>query len=335
MKDEELKHTETTFGLTSIRQFRETVFHAALELRRAHDGKKLLLALHEPGITTARLKREYARMRSVFQADVLDRIVIAAYRNGRAELIGGSDHHLADRARVTQPAASDTIKVPEGGAPYRLLKVFLLHALTRDTPVTTKWLSETAGCNYRIAAAFLQGLGSLVERTRDRRIRLKWVAQDEIMRLHYLARQYRPTYRFADQSRRGADFFHYIDRLGKLDLPKVALGGVVGAQHYLPRLDIINTPRLDLSLHCPGKTVSLAFVKRLDPALELIESPDAPADVIVHLVRHPSSLFTPRAEGLSWADPLECLLDLYEARLGAQASQFFAYLHGSARHGQS
>jgi hypothetical protein len=38
------------------------------------------------------------------------------------------------------------------------------------------------------------------------------------------------------------------------------------------------------------------------------------------------SSFTPRDGGLAWADPVECLLDLHEARLEMQASQFLEAL---------
>jgi hypothetical protein len=43
---------------------------------------------------------------------------------------------------------------------------------------------------------------------------------------------------------------------------------------------------------------------------------------VVHNVYHANSLFVPREGGLEWADPVECLLDLHEARLEMQATQF-------------
>ena len=81
-------------------------------------------------------------------------------------------------------------------------------------------------------------------------------------------------------------------------------------------------PRLDLSQHCRTPDLDLRLVHDLDPALVRVEDPLEPATLVVHAVRHADPLFTRRKDGLSWADPVECLLDLHEAHLDGQASQF-------------
>ena len=101
---------------------------------------------------------------------------------------------------------------------------------------------------------------------------------------------------------------------------------MIGAKHYDPELDIVGAPRLDLSLHSPGRKLDLDFIKRLDPALKQVADPLAPASVAVHAVRHADPLFTPREGGLTWADPVECLFDLHEVRLDIQAAQFLEAL---------
>jgi hypothetical protein len=53
--------------------------------------------------------------------------------------------------------------------------------------------------------------------------------------------------------------------------------------------------------------------------------------VVVHAVRHADPLFNPRDGGLAWADPLECLFDLHEARLEMQTAQFLAHLQTHAK----
>jgi hypothetical protein len=114
------------------------------------------------------------------------------------------------------------------------------------------------------------------------------------------------------------------DNTVKLNSPGLAIGGVLGAKHYFPDLDLVGTPRLDLSLHGPGKHMNLQFVERLDPALKRVADPLVPANVVVHAVSHADPSFAPRDGGLAWADPVECLFDLHEARLDAQASQLLA-----------
>jgi len=70
-------------------------------------------------------------------------------------------------------------------------------------------------------------------------------------------------------------------------------------------------------------------MEKLDPALRRVEDPREPANVVVHAISHADSFIVPRDGGLAWADPIECLLDLYEARLEIQASQFLEALQKS------
>lgn len=88
---------------------------------------------------------------------------------------------------------------------------------------------------------------------------------------------------------------------------------------------IITIPDL-ISSARPGKKPDLDFIQRLDPALKRVDDPLAPANVVLHAVRHADPLFTPRDGGLAWADPVECLFDLHEARLDQQANQFLKTL---------
>src|ERR1035441_5002791 len=94
--------------------------------------------------------------------------------------------------------------------------------------------------------------------------------------------------------------------------------GCVGAKHYQPSLDLVGNPRLDLSIHSGRKTADLSFVERLDPGLERTARRDESPTLVIHTIRRAESLFQPGEDGLSWADPVECLLDLQEARLEYQ-----------------
>lgn len=91
-------------------------------------------------------------------------------------------------------------------------------------------------------------------------------------------------------------------RLSQAAPTGVAVGGVAGARHYHPGLDLVSLPRLDLSVHAPEREADLRFV------------------------RHQAALFAPSAAGLLWADPLECFFDLHESGLQAQASELLEAL---------
>src|SRR3569833_919453 len=108
--------------------------------------------------------------------------------------------------------------------------------------------------------------------------------------------------------------------------PNIAIGGVFGAKHYCPALDIVSAPRLDISVHSPKSRLELDFIEALDPALKRVDDPLIPAHVAVHATQHADSLFRDRSVGLHWADPVDCFFDLREARLDAQANQLFRVL---------
>ena len=107
-----------------------------------------------------------------------------------------------------------------------------------------------------------------------------------------------------------------------MERPNIAVGGVFGAKHYHPSLDLVGSPRLDLTIHSTGSRADLGFVERLDPALRKVEDPSEPANLVIHFLRRHDSLFDKGSDGLNWADPVECLLDLHEARLEPQALEF-------------
>lgn len=129
------------------------------------------------------------------------------------------------------------------------------------------------------------------------------------------------TLRFADVSDQRSDPTRLLRRLTQAAPAGIAVGGVAGARHHHPNLDLAGLPRLDLSVHAPGREADIGFVRRLDPALTQVTDPAAPAVVILHFVRHHEALFVPGPSGQPWADPLECLFDLHEAGLQAQAAE--------------
>jgi hypothetical protein len=189
--------------------------------------------------------------------------------------------------------------------------------------VTLHWLGVTAGYSYPTVANAIANLGSLIERRSDRRIFLRWMPRDQIARMVAISDTARGTVRFVDRSSQPRTPEEHLRRLETLRLSQnLAIGGVLGARHYFPNLDLVGTPRLDLSQHGGGWHPDLRFIEKLNPALKRVDDPLEPATVVVHQIGHAKSLFTSRDEGLQWADPVECLLDLYEARLDAQANQF-------------
>jgi hypothetical protein len=112
-------------------------------------------------------------------------------------------------------------------------------------------------------------------------------------------------------------------------LQNVAVAGVLGAKHYYPQLDITSSPRLALTVH--GDNVNLDFVDQLDAGLQRSTNPDDTPQLVVHYLLRPQAFFEVDSEGTVWADPVECLADLFEARLNNQADEMLFAMKAQVR----
>jgi hypothetical protein len=305
--------------------------HALAYALSKHPGSEAFLVLPDVAVTRASLEEEWALAASVLQPDLLYRLSLCI-REGD-HLVGIPRDPDAESQQVLlqvveQERLGAGASHTPGDAPFVVLKILLHHWLTDGQPVTTSWLAKTTGYTYPTIASVLGSLGGLIERQSDRRIRLRWFAREEFARLLAASDRARSTARFADRSGQARSPEAHLRRLEQLDVPNLAIGGVLGARHYDPALDLVGLPRLDLSQHSPRRRLDLGFVRELDPALKRVSDPLEPATLVVHAVRHADALFSPRAGGLLWADPVECLLDLHEAHLEKQAAELLE--HSSA-----
>lgn len=313
---------EVKFGVDSIRTLQASLLQVAY-LIASEPGLHGYLVLVDAAISADRLREEWARAAAIMHPKILSRITLCLHSPKRMAGIPEDPDEETRRIllKVVEESRKRTNPVRTDYS-FVIQKLLLLQWLTAAEPVTSEWLARKAGCSYPAVARALNSLGSLVERQSDRRVNLRWFPRDEFARLLAIADRARSTTRFADHSGQPRSVESHLRRLEKINPPTIAVGGVLGARHYYTELDLAGTPRLDLSVHCPNQMLNLEFVERLDPALKLVEDPFAPANVVVHAIRHADPLFVAREGGLAWVDPLECLFDLHEARLDAQAGQF-------------
>lgn len=320
---------EVKHGVAGLRNVRVGLMQLGYDISQRPRARGYLV-LPDTTITFDRLRDEWMRATSIFQPDLIARINLCVRRGDTfvgfrgEELAPAIQRVLAKYLSANSPP--ETSRPSRGDASFVVLKVLIQHWLTQGGPVTTRWLSDAAGYSYPTVASALAGLGSLIERQSDRRVRLRWFPRDQFSRLVAVSERARRTIRFADRSAQPRTPEAHLRRLEKVRPPNVAIGGILGSAHYFPELDLVGVPRLDLSQHSTGGAPDLTFVEKLDPALKVVDDPLEPAIVVVHQVRHANSLFTARESGLQWADPVECLLDLHEAHLDAQATQFLKAL---------
>ena len=289
-----------------------------------------LLCLVSPRMTVERLAEEWRIIERILRPEVVKRLAVhAMLPDGRCRTFGEIAEPLA--ARLCRDVTSrenlvGTIRLPPPDYSFLVLKLFVYSWLTHRGPVTARWLADTAGCSYPTVASATRHIGRAVVKRPDRRLELREFPRHEWSRLLAVADAARSTMRFADRSGQPRSAARLAERLQELRPDAVAIGGVLGARRYQPELDLMGLPRLDVSVHSPGRQADVAFVKRLDAALEATTDPAEPACVVVHFVRHHQPLFEKDGTGLAWADPVECLLDLHEARLEPQAAQFVSAL---------
>ena len=312
-----------------LRNVRASLLELAYWLTQ-DSGRRGLLVLTDSRISEERLRDEWSLAERTLHQDVLRRLSVVLHRNGR--YIGlpqdlGDDFLTWLEQLVRREAKSYQTKSRESF--YDILEVLVHQWLLAKGPVTREWLKRTVGCSYPTVASSLRRLEASVLYHSDRRVELRYFPREEWWRLLAVADEARSTSRFVDRSGQPQLADTLLKRLKKLGRNDIAVGGVAGARHYLPDLDLVGTPRLDLSVHSRAKNIDLSFVRELDPALKKSEGREEAARVVIHIIRRTDPLFEQTEDGILWADPVECLLDLQESRLEEQAQEFLASFPGS------
>jgi hypothetical protein len=315
---------EVKVGVSALRSVRVGLMQLAYALSERPEFEGILV-LPDVSVTLERLREEWRRVSSVLRPEVLNRLSICIGESGH--VIGiprdpdpKTKQAIVDLIATVRPQATLSLSRPDYS--FVVMELLVQQWLLGQGPVTTKWLMEAAGCSYPTVAAVLLRFGHCLVRHSDRRVELRAFPMEEWAGLVAVSEKARGTLRYADRSGQPRSTESLLRRLQNLNRKDIAVGGVIGAKHYDPYLDIIGSSRLDLSLHCPSEIADLSFIERLDPGLARTEKRDEPASIVVHLLRRADPLFQIGKEGLAWADPVECLCDLHEARLEPQAREF-------------
>ncbi len=308
----------------SFRNVRASLMGLAYLLSRDTHARAMLV-LTDSRITENRRHEELELAAQTLRPDVMERLSLVMEKDhhylGIPPDLGGNFRHWLDD-QIDK--SSHESKKPQQ-THYAILKVLLHQWLLGQGPMTTDWLMKTTGLSYPTVANVLQRLEHVLIRHSDRRVELRQFPHEDWARLVALSDEARATVRYVDRSGQARSPQSLLRRLAEIKRDDLAVGGIAGARHYDPQIDLVGMPRLDLTLHCPSGREDLRFVERLDPALEKTEMRNDSAALVVHLLRRKDSLFQSSQAGAPWADPVECLLDLHEARLESQAKEFLAF----------
>lgn len=292
---------------------------------RAIRAERAILAWWSSSFSANGVRHAWDALLSVLAPDVATRLQLVMVSPSSA-VIHPSDP-LGHRIAAALQAAADPSH-PVGPRPdrsYEVLKILLLRWLRHDAPISMQELQAQTGLSHPTVAKRIHALDHSIERTSNRSVKLSEFPARPWAELLALSPRVRQTTGFEDRSGRSGDLSALVARIQHQRPPHVAFGGVVGARHWQPDLDLEGLPRVDLELHSPTGVADLRFVSRIDPAFVPARAEVAPT-LAVHVVTRAASLFEVSDKtSMPWADPIEILLDLHQLRLYKQADDFMRY----------
>lgn len=304
---------QVTQGVRTARDLRSLLMDAAYSLK-ADDEQTALCLLFKSGFSSRGLRQELTQFQSVVKKDLGRRIQVHALKSPadlRLALPPGMDAPVVEalQARVAQALAGK----PKTSTQEAVVGQLLHRWINQLPAVTVAELTALSGASIPTVYAALTTLkGSSLQRNEERGLSLAGFSVSAWQQ--WLSKSSQgPVAKFVDRSGAPRSPQKLARQLAKLGRSDVAIGGVLGAMHHFPGLDITAAPYLDLVVHGTPHT-DLSFVEQLDPGLERDDSKDAPGHVIVHYVNRPHSLFKTK-EGVVWADVLDCLVNLWDAQL--------------------
>jgi hypothetical protein len=319
---------EVKAGLDAVRNLQVGILQLALALEEGGQGKRGLLVVAAPAMSQARLHEEWQSTVRMLRSELAGRLRLVLFDGDRLEGLS-NDHDSVFRGELERVVRRELGRTPvrarRGEAFHEVLKL-LVHAwMTSSGPMTSAALAKAAGCSYPTVADAVRRLGAAIARRSYRSVELAYFPRDEWSALVAVSERMRSTIRFSDRSGQPRSFESLLRRLRSLGRSDVGVGGVSGAKHYVPGLDIVGLPRLDLVVHSRGAHTDASFVEKIDPALRRAEGRGETIALAVHFLRRPEPLFVQGADKMLWADPVECLLDLHDARLEPQALEFLQH----------
>lgn len=290
------------------------------------------LVLVDPKVTSETIADVATEASRIFHPELVERlslievrlaaggeVTLQCYPDDRSEKELARIREIV-RNRTEEASTARRASVP-GNSFYEVLRVLMARWLNPGLlPITISQLGDETGYSYKPVRKALDELSRHLEQYGHSGVELKSFPREAWSRLFLDADSIRETIRFwpeGEMPRTPASMLERFFQLPKKETGHVGIGGAEGARYHAPDLDLIGQPRLDFTVHCPTGDPDLGFLRKLDASLKPTEKREDACSVVVHLLRRPRDYFDDR-----FADPGECLLDLQEMRLDAQARAF-------------
>lgn len=294
-----------------------------------------LCVIADSRLSGARLRAELDRFRTIVRPDLAARLYLAAAKTGEVMYLDGES---PETGQSFMKALFDAVR--EGGAAAAAARVtrqqvkaaLVERALCGLPPLTLADLRRQTGASYQTADAALIELQKLgvVTGERDGPIVLHGLRPLALRKLADEHAGARKSVRFVDPTGNARMPSAMADRLlslrSKRGASKVAISGVLGATRYFPDLNITAAPRLDLSVYDGDQR----FVAKLDAGLLRTDDQNRKPALVLHMQRdcRPPEIVENEPE---LAARLDCLADLEDLDLQAEAEEFAYELYETAR----
>ena len=315
---------ETKRGVRGRRSLHDEIMHLAVIINQ-HASIQGRLVLLDPDLSQERIKQTWTDALHVLREEVAERLSVMVIENGKTSLGDGlrSVEVIEEELGLEISRRESTgLRMPRIKHTYEIQKVLISRWFRNQGFISAKDLGAISGSSYPTVKKTLEELDRYIERGPKNSIRLARFPWEPFRKMIALGPSVRFTISFKDVSGRPRSSAAYAERLAKMRVHDVALGGIIGAFHWWPHIDAAGLPRLDLSVHTSGHYLDVSFVSDLDPALKQTDEAVEGASLILHAVRRAESLFSWTQDELPVADPSECLLDLLEMGLSTQASEW-------------
>jgi len=289
----------------------------------SHTG---ILILDETKISGLRLREEWNNYARLIQPDIISRLkMVVLSKNEIFERFGDLSKIEIDLVHeiyktLSQKDAHKKVRKPD--ALFEILRILIIQWFRGNGPIQVNKLCQLSGFSYPSVSSALEKMESQLKRHSNRSIELKSFPQDLWVKLIATIDNVRVPQGF--WAHRPRDIEYLKSKILNNTNFEVGFGGIIGARHYLPSIDLLGTPRLDLTVQKWSNSKIENFAKSLDPGLKKVQPGELPQLVIHNLFRQ-DPLFI-NDDHMLYADEVECLLDLQESRLEQQASELLEYL---------
>jgi len=304
---------QVTVGMRTARDLRSMLMNAAYSLRGS-DDQEFLCLLFKSGFSNKRLAEEVEQFLAVVRTDLGRRVHLKALKSP-SDLVHVLPPSICDaeleelQLRVAEALSGK----PKNSSKEAVVGMLLHRWINRLPAVKVPELAALSGASFPTVYAALSMIEpSSLHRDEDRCVSLCGFSPEAWQQWLSISTDSIKA-KFIDRSGLPRSPEKLARQLAKLGRQDVAIGGVLGAKHHFPGLDITAAPHLDLLMH-GTQHADLSFVEQLDPGLVRDDSTQAHGHVIVNFVNRPHSLFVMQ-DGVMWADVLDCMVNLWDSHL--------------------